>query len=187
MNCLIRWRMIIRCAARQWSDAVVWPASVGNGMVCRSKSFIPCRPTIPAPASQIRSPASCGWTAVPQDSGSLLVTGDIERLQELALVSREAGRLQSTVMIAPHHGSRTSSTAQLIDAVQPRVVVFQSGYRNRFGHPAPDVVERYRSRGIAIVESARCGAWSWQGDEPGREAACERLLHRRYWHDRTPP
>ncbi len=115
-------------------------------------------------------------------SGSLLVTGDIERLQELALVSRAAARLRSTVMIAPHHGSRTSSIAPFIDAVQPRLAVFQAGYRNRFGHPAPDVVDRYRARGIAVVESTRCGAWTWQGDEAAREVTCERQLRRRHWH-----
>ncbi|MEO8278929.1 MAG: DNA internalization-related competence protein ComEC/Rec2 [Ideonella sp.] len=115
-------------------------------------------------------------------SGSLLVTGDVERLQELALVSRDAERLRSTVIIVPHHGSRTSSTAQLLDAVQPRLAVFQAGYRNRFGHPAADVVARYRSRGIAVVESTGCGAWTWQGDAEVTDASCERQLRRRHWH-----
>ncbi len=117
-------------------------------------------------------------------SGSLLVTGDVERLQELAMVSRDGARLRSTVMIAPHHGSRTSSTAQLLDAVQPRLAVFQAGYRNRFGHPAADVVERYRSREIIIVESTRCGAWTWQGDAAASEVTCERQVRRRHWHAR---
>ena len=114
-------------------------------------------------------------------SGSLLVTGDVERLQELALVSREGERLRSTVIIVPHHGSRTSSTAQLLDAVQPRVAVFQAGYRNRFGHPVADVVERYRARGAIVIESTRCGAWTWRGDSTVSDAACERELRRRHW------
>ena len=84
------------------------------------------------------------------------------------------------MLIVPHHGSRTSSTAAFLDAVQPRIAVFQAGYRNRFGHPAPDVLERYRERGIAIVASPACGAWHW----PPRlgAATCQRDLVRRYWH-----
>ena len=55
------------------------------------------------------------------------------------------------MLIAPHHGSRTSSSADFLDAVAPQVAVFQAGYRSRFGHPAPDVLQRYRDRGIAII------------------------------------
>ncbi len=115
--------------------------------------------------------------------GSLLITGDIERQQELELLGRELPGLRSTVLIVPHHGSKTSSISQLIDAVSPQFAVFQSGYMNRFGHPAPEVVDRYRSRGIRVVESARCGAWSWQGDAAARQTVCERDRSRRQWHD----
>ena len=85
------------------------------------------------------------------------------------------------MLIAPHHGSRTSSSAIFLDAVAPKIAVFQAGYRNRFGHPAADVLERYRTRGIAIVASPACGAWQWTaGGPPSGE--CERDLARRYWH-----
>lgn len=115
-------------------------------------------------------------------SGSLLITGDVERAQELAMVARDARALRSTVLIVPHHGSRTSSTVQLLEAVQPRVAVVQAGYRNRFGHPAPDVLARYRDRGIEVIESPSCGAWTWQGDAAAREVSCERQARRRHWH-----
>ncbi len=90
------------------------------------------------------------------------------------------------MLVVPHHGSRTSSSPEFLDAVRPAVAVFQAGYRNRFGHPAPDVVERYRMRGIAVVASPACGAWQWPHDGPpaGR---CERDLARRYWHATAPP
>jgi competence protein ComEC len=83
------------------------------------------------------------------------------------------------VLIVPHHGSKTSSTAAFVDAVRPRVAVFQAGYRNRFGHPAPEVLARYRERGITVFASPACGAWVWASTG---ESHCERALQRRYWH-----
>jgi competence protein ComEC len=114
--------------------------------------------------------------------GSVLLTGDIEAPQEAALLARSGPALQSQVLIVPHHGSRTSSTAAFIDAVSPRVAVAQAGYRSRFGHPAPDVVARYEARGIAVVRSDRCGAWTLQ---PDGTAFCVRQTQRRYWHHRV--
>ncbi|HWK84064.1 MAG TPA: hypothetical protein VNS61_10030 [Caldimonas sp.] len=76
----------------------------------------------------------------------------------MLLVAEHGAALHSDVLIAPHHGSRTSSTAPFLDAVHPKIAVFQAGYRNRFGHLAPDVLERYRERGIVIVASPACGA-----------------------------
>jgi competence protein ComEC len=58
-----------------------------------------------------------------------------------------------------------------------------AGYLNRFGHPAPSVLARYQSRGIAIVTSADCGAWAWRGGQ----AVCERERRRRYWHALPKP
>jgi competence protein ComEC len=115
---------------------------------------------------------------------SALLSGDIEREQEAALVAAHGTALRSDVLVAPHHGSRTSSTEAFLDAVRPTVAVFQAGYRNRFGHPAADVLERYRQRGIAIVATPQCGAWQWRSDgvAPGR---CERDSSRRYWHHRA--
>ncbi len=112
---------------------------------------------------------------------SALLTGDIEREQEALLVAAQGPALQSDVLIVPHHGSRTSSSAIFLDVVAPKIAVFQAGYRNRFGHPAADVLERYRRRGIAIVASPACGAWQWAARGP-HEGECERDIARRYWH-----
>ena len=109
---------------------------------------------------------------------SALLTGDIERDQEAVLVAAHGAALRSDLLLVPHHGSRSSSTPAFLDAVQPRVAVVQAGYRNRFGHPAPDVVARYRERGIDVRESAACGAYVW-ADGVGR---CERARAPRYWH-----
>ncbi len=110
-----------------------------------------------------------------------LLTGDIEREQELRLVGRLGDALRADVLVVPHHGSRTSSTPLFLAAVRPRLAVMQAGYRNRFGHPAAEVVARYREAGIVVRVSPACGAWLWRSDEtgPGR---CQRELGRRYWH-----
>jgi competence protein ComEC len=86
----------------------------------------------------------------------------------------------------PHHGSKTSSSAALLDAVEPRTALVQAGYRNRFGHPAPEVAGRYRERGIRLVESSACGAATWRSADPG-SVHCERDRVRRYWHHQIPP
>ncbi|MBA3597393.1 MAG: DNA internalization-related competence protein ComEC/Rec2 [Methylibium sp.] len=109
---------------------------------------------------------------------SVLLSGDIERADEAQLVARDAGRLSSEVLLVPHHGSKTSSSALFLDAVSPRLAVVQAGYRNRFDHPAADVLARFEARGIAVLASARCGAWTYgpQGE------SCRRDAVRRYWH-----
>ena len=113
-----------------------------------------------------------------------LLAGDIERLQEMALVARTPD-LRADVLLVPHHGSKTSSSASLLDAVRPRIALVQAGWRNRFGHPAEEVVGRFRERGIALVESSRCGAASWSSHEPGT-VKCQRHEGRRYWNH-VPP
>ncbi len=84
------------------------------------------------------------------------------------------------VLLAPHHGSGTSSTPQFLDAVAPKMAVFQVGYRNRYRHPKPSVLERYHERGIAVLRSDRSGAVSVHIDHAGikLKQACETP---RYW------
>jgi competence protein ComEC len=113
---------------------------------------------------------------------SLLITGDIEAAQEAALLRRSGAAVASTILVVPHHGSRTSSSAEFLDAVRPRVAVVQAGYRSRFGHPAPDVMARYAERSIDVVRTDRCGAWLWQDGA----SACTRDVRRRYWHAAAP-
>ena len=119
--------------------------------------------------------------AVP--GSAVLLAGDIEAAQERALVQR--GLAPVDLLLVPHHGSRTSSTASFVAAVQPRLALVQAGYRNRFGHPAAEVVDRYRAMAVAVVDSAHCGALQWQSQAPG-QWQCERERRRRYWHH-TPP
>jgi len=116
-----------------------------------------------------------------------LLAGDIESAQEQALLVRVGvAALRADVLLVPHHGSKTSSSAAFLEAVAPRTGLVQAGYRNRFGHPAPEVVQRYRERGIQVVESARCGAATWSSARPG-PVECERDTGQRYWQHRPEP
>ncbi len=130
---------------------------------------------------------SCVLKVSSRAGESLLLTGDIEAPQEAALVRREGVALKSDVLVVPHHGSRTSSTAAFIDTVAPRQALVQAAYRSRFGHPAPDVVQRYLDRGVQVIRTDRCGAWTWRTSSGGTRLAgvCERQAVARYWHHRA--
>lgn len=118
-------------------------------------------------------------------SGSALIPGDIESRAEAELVARSGERLRARLLVAPHHGSRTSSSETLLDAAQPAAVAFTAGYRNRFGHPKPEVVERYRARNVETLRSDRDGALLVDFAEGRMTVTRWRDAERRYWRD-TP-
>jgi competence protein ComEC len=129
---------------------------------------------------------SCVLRIAAGDQVALLV-GDIEQGQEARLVASGVP-LKASVLLVPHHGSKTSSSAAFLDAVAPQLAVVQSGYRNRFGHPAPPVLARYLERQITVLDSPHCGAFTWQSwpsDKP-QNSACYRIQSQRYWHHRVP-
>jgi competence protein ComEC len=121
--------------------------------------------------------------ALPQPPSALLA-GDIESAQEQRLVMQPAD-LRADLLLVPHHGSRTSSSAAFLDAVAPRLALVQSGYRNRFGHPAAEPMARYAQRSVPVADSPRCGAMAWQSEQPG-VVSCHRLQRARYWNHRVP-
>jgi competence protein ComEC len=110
-----------------------------------------------------------------------LLVGDIESPQELRLATADPASLKADVLLVPHHGSKTSSSAVFLDAVKPQWAMAQAGYRNRFGHPVDSVVARYDERGIRLVKSPQCGAASWQSQYP-ETVQCQREEGKRYWH-----
>jgi len=75
---------------------------------------------------------------------SVLLSADIERQAELRLVALEGEGLASTLLVSPHHGSRTSSTLPFVAAVAAKDVIHSAGFMNQWGFPRPDVVARYR-------------------------------------------
>lgn len=122
---------------------------------------------------------SCVLRVTAHDTSALLA-GDIEAAQEQDLV--QSGQdLQADWLLVPHHGSATSSTQAFLEAVQPSVAIVQAGYRNRFGHPRPDVLRRYGDLGVLVVQTPRCGASTWRSEQP-KLVQCERNQRQRYWH-----
>jgi competence protein ComEC len=117
-------------------------------------------------------------------AGSALLTGDIEARTEADLVRRSGEALHSDVLVVPHHGSKTSSTPAFIAAVHPETAVFTPGYRNRFRHPRPEIVERYDVAGVKSYRTDYDGALTFNfGDGQGREPLREREQHARYWRE----
>ena len=123
--------------------------------------------------------------------GSALLTGDIERDGERALVARLEDGLATNVLVVPHHGSATSSTQRFLDAVSPSIALFSAAEHGRFRLPHPDVASRYADAGIAAYSTSRCGAMTVEfaadrGREP-RIVRFEREAGGRYWHARGLP
>ncbi len=112
---------------------------------------------------------------------SVLLPGDVERSAERKMIAAWRDKLDADILIAPHHGSATSSSADFIRAVSPRVVLFPAGYRNRFGFPKPDIINRYQDAGVRVLSTANSGMIAFAGD---REMVFSRYRqeHRRFWH-----
>lgn len=111
---------------------------------------------------------------------AMLLTGDIERAAELTIVRDGAARAEA--LLVPHHGSRSSSSAPLLAALRPRLAVASAGYRNRFGHPAAQVLERYAAAGARVLRTDRDGAVTVRLAAGGARAETERARRARYWH-----
>lgn len=89
---------------------------------------------------------------------AILLAGDIEAAQEGQLFMRARESLAADVLLAPHHGSGTSSTQAFLNAVHPSLAIFQVGYRNRYRHPKAQVYQRYGDMGITRLRTDVEGA-----------------------------
>jgi competence protein ComEC len=121
-----------------------------------------------------------GWAA--------LLPADIEAIVEQRLVREQPQLLRADLLIVPHHGSKTSSAPEFLQAVAPKLALVSVGQGNRFGLPNPGVVDRYVSQGIALEDSASDGLVRVRLDAGGAhvvERTRERLL--RFWHEPAVP
>ena len=116
---------------------------------------------------------------------SVLLTGDIEAISEMQLLTKHgAHRLQSRVLVAPHHGSKTSSTEPFLQAVKPEIALIQAGWQNQFGHPHQQVITRFNFMGIDVYNTAQNGAmkWHFQYKEATPSVTLAAETRRSYWH-----
>lgn len=113
-----------------------------------------------------------------------LLPGDVEAIVESRLLREQKEKLAADLLLVPHHGSKTSSSTEFIDAVSPTLALIGVGHRNRFGLPREEVLQRYRERGVAIADTATAGAITIRltadGVSPPRE---ERQRRQRVWRE----
>ncbi|MDH3972013.1 MAG: MBL fold metallo-hydrolase, partial [Gammaproteobacteria bacterium] len=127
--------------------------------------------------------ASCVLRIEAAGGQSALLTGDIERQAEQQLLESLAARLQVDVLVVPHHGSKTSSGPAFVKAVNPALALVPSGYRNRYGFPKAEVLERYAGIQATVGQTGLGGALSvvLAKDTDVLEIQRYRDSSRRYW------
>ncbi len=125
--------------------------------------------------------ASC-VLKVTSDTHSILLTGDIEKAAELYLIKNLSDKLSATLLLVPHHGSKTSSSETFIDNVNPNYALVASGYRNRYGFPKKVIMDRYQRRGISLLNTAETGTMFIKLTDKGIVYRSHRASRRRFWH-----
>jgi competence protein ComEC len=138
----------------------------------------------PVQSSSVRGNNASCVLHVQSPYGSILLPADIEKEAENEIVSRYPDLLHSNILIAPHHGSSTSSSEGFLDAVAPELVLFPAGWLNRYHHPAQQVMQRLAERGIESRITGECGALIVRAQQRGLSIESWRLSNRKLW-DRT--
>lgn len=116
---------------------------------------------------------------------SVLITGDIEAKSEKKIILREREKIKSNILIVPHHGSQTSSCPEFIQAVSPSYAIIPVGYKNQYGHPKQNIVERYQQANIKLLNTINDGAITFllQNTEILSEPERYRMDNRKYWSE----
>jgi competence protein ComEC len=138
----------------------------------------------PAPGAADRDNDSSCVLLVESAGGRLLLTGDISSTIE-PQVAAAMGPGSSPVLLVPHHGSKTSSSAGFIAAVNPLLALVSAGWHNRFGHPKPEVVARYRQAHVPLLNTAEEGAieLAFAPGQSPHVVTRWRPASRRYWRE----
>ncbi len=114
----------------------------------------------------------------------ILLPGDIETSVENQLLYTQQLPQKLQLLLAAHHGSRTSSGVGFVNKMQPEIVVYSAGYRSQHGHPHPQVRQRYQSVGSREMNTAESGALVFEWDQHQLQQVYEyRQARRRYWFD----
>ena len=116
---------------------------------------------------------------------NILLAGDIEKRAEQRLLGLHADKLPAGLLVAPHHGSSSSSDIEFVAAVLPDYAVFTSGYRNRFGHPKQGIRQRYTDSGATLLRSDEDGAILVEMNPLNLTVERYRKTHKRYWTHQT--
>ncbi len=141
-------------------------------------------PAVDSYADPSLKPNARGCTLkVTARAGSMLLAADIEAAQERSLAQQYGSQLRADVLLAPHHGSKTSSTVEFLQVVAPRHAVFQLGYRNRYHHPHALVWARYAGRTIACWRTDQNGAITLDFGQQ-LHISGYRQQQTRYWYGR---
>lgn len=112
----------------------------------------------------------------------VLLMGDVERDIEHYLLSHELLPQNIDVLLAPHHGSKSSSTKALVNWLRPKHVIVSAGYKNRYHHPAKEVVTRYQASGARVWNTAEHGAIRLSFEQRSVRITAERCLNPRRWY-----
>jgi competence protein ComEC len=118
---------------------------------------------------------------IQSENGAILLTGDIEAAAESWLTAEYGEALRAVILVAPHHGSKTSSTWSFLNTVQPNFILIPAGYRNQFGHPHPSVLARYQKIGTKWLTSASSGAILADLSAHGITVKAYRDMEKKYW------
>lgn len=132
---------------------------IGRGDTLRFGSVI-AEVLWPMPGESVDAPSNNDDSVVLRlrmGERTILMTGDIERKSEAALVATRDQRLLSDVVKVAHHGSKTSSTEAFVAATRPKLAIISVGLDSPFGHPRPEVLERWGASGAQIMTTGERG------------------------------
>ncbi|KOQ72590.1 DNA internalization-related competence protein ComEC/Rec2 [Stenotrophomonas maltophilia] len=135
----------------------------------------------PAPGSRQGGNEDSCVLRIASRHGVVLLPGDIGRSAERALLQAWPTALKADVVLVPHHGSGSSSSAGWVAAVAPRLALVSAGHQNRFGHPRREVVQRWQAQGAEVLATADAGAIRvWLGAQ-GLQLREQRVHASRWW------
>ncbi len=165
-------------------QGMVWRWGEVDFQMLSPASAFPATPTSHNESEELNSNNRSCVLLIQFRGDKILLPGDIESGAEAELLETAPHQLTSIkLLVAPHHGSKTSSSWPFLKHATPQYVVFSAGYKHHFGHPNQAVVQRYRALGTQTFETALSGAITFRWDQNGKlQISRARDGYRHYWH-----